>query len=69
MKMASIIVLSFILLVVVILFLGAIALSAARRARLRGQEQGRMDYSDAETVRFTRELLERQARGESEDDK
>ena len=60
----AVIVLACILVSVLVLFLAAMALSAARRARLRGGEK--MDFSDSETVRFSRETME--ARREAEDD-
>ncbi len=68
MKVAAVIILACILLSVLVLFLAAIALSAARRARMRGDAKGEMDFSDSETVRFTREIMEaRQAKEESEE--
>jgi len=58
MKMAAVIVLAFILVTLLILLIASLALSAMRRARLRGEDKGKMDFSDSETVQFSREYLE-----------
>jgi hypothetical protein len=69
MKLAAVIVLAFILVTLMILLIAGLALSAVRRARLRGDDKGALDFSDSETVRFTRELLEaREAQAEDPED-
>jgi|GEM_PF-4809138 len=69
MKVAAVIILACILLSVLVLFLAAMALSAARRARMRGDAKGEMDFGDGETVRFTREMMEARQAKEDADDK
>jgi len=69
MKLAAVIVLTFILVTLLILLIAGLALSATRRARLRGEEKGTMDFSDSETVQFSREILEaRNPRPKDDDD-
>jgi cbb3-type cytochrome oxidase subunit 3 len=69
MKLAAVIVLAFILVTLLIFLLAGLALSATRRARMRGENKGAMDFSDSETVQFTREILEaRKLRQEDLDD-
>jgi len=68
MKLAAIIVLAFILLTVMILLVAGMALSAMRRARLRGEQKGTLDFSDTETIRFTREAHDVRNPPSEEDD-
>ncbi|HWD19258.1 MAG TPA: hypothetical protein VHB20_08255 [Verrucomicrobiae bacterium] len=68
MKLAAAVVLICILATVLIFFVAAMALSATRRARLRGEKKGEMDFSDSETVQFSKELLEAQRRRQEEED-
>jgi hypothetical protein len=69
MKLAAVIVLAFILVTLLILLIAGLALSAMRRARLRGEEKGTLDFSDSETVQFSREILEaRNLRPKDDDD-
>ena len=69
MKMAAVVVLAFILVTLLILLIAALALSATRRARLRGEDKGGgLNFDDTETVRFTREYLESRETGEDSED-
>jgi hypothetical protein len=58
MKLAAVIILAFILVTLLIFLVAGLALSATRRARLRGQNEGKMDFSDSETVQLSRDILE-----------
>ena len=59
MKIAIIAILALIFTCLVLLLVAALGLSAARRARLRGDAKGReYDYSGSETVQFTGDDLE-----------
>jgi len=69
MKLAALAILICIVVALLLLFIAAMALSATRRARLRGESKGELDFSDSETVQFTRDALEaRRQRRESEDE-
>jgi hypothetical protein len=60
MKLAAVIVLAFILVAVLLLLAAGVALSAVRRARLRGEEKETTGFSESETIQLSREILRAQ---------
>jgi hypothetical protein len=58
MKLAAVVVLAFILVAILIFLVAGIALSAARRARLRVIDSDSIRPVETDAARFSREILE-----------